>query len=46
MRFGNQLVSFGAGVRYWADSPDRGAEGFGPRMTATLLFPRQELRTG
>jgi hypothetical protein len=28
------------GVRYWADSPDSGAEGFGLRITATLLFPR------
>ena len=27
MRFGNQLVSLGGGVRYWLDSPDSGAEG-------------------
>jgi hypothetical protein len=40
MRFGNQLVSLGGGVRYWLDSPDSGAEGFGLRMTVTLLFPR------
>ena len=40
MRFGNQLVSLGGGLRYWADSPDSGAEGLGLRMTVTLLFPR------
>ena len=40
LRFGNQLVSLGGGVRYWLDSPDSGAEGFGLRLTATLLFPR------
>lgn len=40
MRLGNQLVSLGGGLRYWADSPDSGAEGLGLRMTVTLLFPR------
>jgi len=40
MRFGTQLVSVGGGVRYWADSPDSGAEGLGLRLTVTLLFPR------
>ena len=40
MRFGNQLVSLGGGLRYWADSPDSGAEGLGLRLTVTLLFPR------
>ena len=40
LRFGNQLVSLGGGVRYWLDSPDSGAEGFGLRLTITLLFPR------
>ena len=39
MRFGTQLVSLGGGVRYWLDSPDSGAEGFGLRLTVTLLFP-------
>ena len=39
-RLGTQLVSFGGGVRYWLDSPDSGAEGFGLRFTVTLLFPR------
>jgi hypothetical protein len=40
LRFGKQLVSLGGGVRYWLDSPDSGAEGFGARITVTLLFPR------
>jgi hypothetical protein len=39
-RFGRQLVSLGGGLRYWADSPDSGAEGLGLRITVTLLFPR------
>jgi hypothetical protein len=40
LRFGNQLVSIGGGLRYWLDSPDSGAEGVGYRITVTLLFPR------
>ena len=40
VRFGQQLVSLGGGVRYWVDSPDSGAEGLGLRFTVTLLFPR------
>jgi len=40
LRIGTQMVSFGGGVRYWLDSPDSGAEGFGLRFTMTLLFPR------
>ena len=36
----DQLASFGGGVRYWADSPDAGAKGFGLRVVVTLLFPR------
>jgi hypothetical protein len=34
-----QMVSLGAGVRYWAESPDTGPEGFGARFIVTLLFP-------
>ena len=37
---GPQLVSVGAGLRYWAESPDSGPRGFGARMFLTLLFPR------
>jgi hypothetical protein len=40
MRLGSQLVSVGAGVRYWAESPDNGPEGWGARLVFTLLFPK------
>lgn len=39
-RIGGQLVSLAGGVHYWADSPDSGPEGWGARLTITLLFPR------
>jgi hypothetical protein len=39
-KLGDQLVSFGGGARYWADSPDAGAKGFGLRVVVTLLFPK------
>jgi len=38
-KVGNQLVSLGAGVRYWVDGPDSGPHGWGGRLVATLLFP-------
>ena len=38
-KIGDQPVSLGAGVRYWADSPDSGPEGWGARATLTFLFP-------
>ena len=34
------LVSFGAGVRYYVDSPDDGPKGWGVRLIVTLLFPK------
>jgi hypothetical protein len=37
---GGQLVSFGAGVRYWASTPASGPEGLGFRFVITLLFPK------
>jgi hypothetical protein len=39
-KLGDQLVSFGAGARYWADGPEGGPHGWGFRLTVTLLFPR------
>jgi hypothetical protein len=39
LRIGGQLVSLGAGVRYWAESPDSRPEGFGVRVVLTLLLP-------
>lgn len=38
-KLGNQLLSLGAGVRYWVDGPDSGPHGWGARLVATLLFP-------
>ena len=39
-KVGGQLISVGGGLRYWADSPDSGAEGLGFRLVLTLLFPK------
>ena len=39
-KFGTQPVSLGAGVRYWADSPDSGPHGWGFRLTLTFIFPK------
>jgi hypothetical protein len=39
-RLGGQLVSIGGGGHYWVESPDSGPEGWGARLTITLLFPR------
>ncbi len=38
---GGQRVSLQAGLRYWAESPDAGPEGFGIRAAAILLFPKR-----
>lgn len=35
-----QPVSFTAGVRYWAESPDSGPDGFGFRGVMTFLVPK------
>jgi hypothetical protein len=40
VKIGPQRVQIGAGLRYWADSPEGGAHDFGGRLQATLLFPR------
>jgi hypothetical protein len=39
-KIGNQLVSVGGGLRYWADSPESGPSGLGYRLVFTLLFPK------
>jgi hypothetical protein len=39
-KFGNQLVSVGGGIRYWADGPNSAPEGLGFRFIVTLLYPR------
>lgn len=38
-RIGKQLVSWQAGIRYYLDAPDGGAD-WGLRFTFTLLYPR------
>jgi hypothetical protein len=38
---GNQPVSIGGTVKYWADSPESGPHGLAGRLTLTLLFPKQ-----
>jgi len=38
-KVGNQLLSLGAGVRYWVDGPDKGPHGWAGRLLVTLLFP-------
>jgi hypothetical protein len=39
-KLGGQLVQFGGGVRYWAETTDSSPEGWGLRFQATLLFPK------
>jgi len=38
-KVGDQPMQFQVGARYWADSPDAGAHGWGARATLTFLFP-------
>ena len=40
VKIGGHPVSVGAGVRYWAESPDSGPHGWGARAVVTLLFPK------
>ena len=40
LRFGDQLVQIGGGLRYWVTAPDSGAEDWGLRLTFVLLFPK------
>lgn len=39
-RIGDQMVQFGAGLRYWAESTENGPEGLGFRLTMVLLYPK------
>jgi hypothetical protein len=39
LKFGNQPVQIGAGLRYWLTSPDSGPKGLGGRLMMTFLFP-------
>jgi hypothetical protein len=40
IKMGGQLVQIGAGVRYWAESPENGPEGWGVRLNFVLVYPR------
>lgn len=40
VKVGRLPVQLGAGVRYWADAPDYGPEGWGARLQLTFLFPK------
>ena len=40
MRFGDQLMQNGGGLRYWVMTPDAGPEDWALRLQFTLLFPR------
>ena len=40
LRMGDQMVQIGGGVRYWITAPDGGPEGWGFRLTFTLLYPK------
>jgi hypothetical protein len=40
LKVGSQIIQVGGGIRYWADSPDNGPEGWGARLQLTFLFPK------
>jgi hypothetical protein len=39
-KIGDQLVSLGGGLRYWAETTDGSPEGLGVRLIFTLLLPK------
>lgn len=40
LKAGSQILQIGVGARYWADSPEGAADGWGGRLQLTLLFPK------
>ena len=40
LKLGRQPLQLQAGVRYWADGPTGGADGWGARLGVILLFPK------
>ena len=40
LKAGEQPLSLQAGARYWAEGPDNAPEGWGFRLSVTLLFPK------
>jgi hypothetical protein len=41
LKAGDQIFQIGIGARYWADSPDTGADEWGLRLQFTFLFPKK-----
>jgi hypothetical protein len=41
VKFGDQPVQIGGGLRYWLASPDSGPKGLGARLSVTFLFPKK-----
>jgi hypothetical protein len=39
-KVGSQIMQFGLGARYWAESAEAGPEDWGGRATLTFLFPK------
>ncbi len=39
-KIGNQMISYGGGVKYYAESPGGGPQGWGIRLVFTMLFPK------
>jgi len=40
LKLGKLPVQISLGVRYWADTPENGPEGFGGRSQFTFIFPK------
>ena len=40
VKVNKQPIQLTAGIRYWAESPDNGPDGFGGRVAITFLFPK------
>lgn len=40
LKLGGQQLSIQVGPRYWVDSSEDGAQGWGARAAITLLFPK------
>ena len=41
VKFDNQPVQINGGVRYWADSPEGGPQGWGGRVMLIYMFPKK-----
>jgi hypothetical protein len=40
LKVGDQLLQVGGGVRYWADAPEAGPEGWALRFNVVFVFPK------